>query len=558
MAQNRKYVVSIPATITFHVQKTGEGVTQDDDIFGGIVKFDSATVESVVIFEWDLSTNATSFIGSGPGSAVVTKIELEYYHFQADTGTLGPAGDWDIKFDEAEVGNQPSTRTAEQKFSDLTASTTTITDTVKGDQKTIRRVTVGDGVTADVNVLLSSRFLAANWFALGIQKTDTVQGQMEVGGLVLAKGIDTLWQAATGDFEHNGPPNLIVTVEQTQDNHIQHIMRYTTADPTTTQATPSNSVGGYVASNSPYTRAQISNVVSSSQTTIPISTSSPSALPTVTGLAQLGPEIFKFAGIDTTNEQLTSVIRGISPPFSYPAAMSPFAEYIHYLVIDNLFDRRPNASLIQYRCVAIEHSVTDATQTARNTRVILVQDPDAEVQVDIGIEVPKHDYIGSVTLAALISEGSSILTSSDGGWSEFTDDFFVGSHIVVDPDVSGSGPQNAIIESFTVTAGVAEFIVDVALLAYASGEDFEIRPAPCQTISNESIAPTENSGRFLGFFQEGGSDDISFGGIRRREGQMRDNDAIYIWIKRILQDKKKSKADTGAVIITLFDDIDLS
>lgn len=548
----KKYNLRLPATTTLHIQTTvGPIYHVDTDVFGELIHFSADNDRSIVIYEWDLSTEATSLVVGA--SSVVTQIDLEYYHYEADSGDIGPAGDWDIKY--ADSGRPSIQATDALKWASIvTDGELAITDTVKGDQKTIRSVTIGESGDV-VCAKLQTGLINGTWFALGLQKTDGIVGQMSVGGLVMAAGIDMAWHEATGVLEPEGPPAIVITIEQNPEDHIEHLLKYTTTDPTTIQSTPSNSIGGHASSNNVYTRAQTDEVVSSTQTTIPISTLLTSTLPTETGLAQLGPEIFKFEGIDTTNEQLTNVTRGIAPPFSYPAPVSPFSEYVHYLVVDNLFDRRPSLSLVQYRCVALLHSVTNASQTARNTKVYLVQDPDADVQVDIGIEVPKHDYIGGVLIAA--DATGSILTSTNSIWELYSDDFFVGSHIIVDPDDT-IGIHHAIIESYSVAGNTAEFIIDSPLGAtYLTGEDFEIHPAPSQIVSNESVAPTENSGRFLGFFQDGGPHEISAGGIRRRGGQMINNDVIYLWVKRTLQNSKKEKADTGAVIITVFDDEDL-
>jgi len=281
---------------------------------------------------------------------------------------------------------------------------------------------------------------------------------------------------------------------------------------------------------------------------IDISSDANSSMPTTTGLAQLGPEIFKFDSIDSNNRKLTDITRGVVP-WAFPSHIRPFADYIHYLETDKLFNNNPDSRLIQYRCVAIKQ---DSTGTISETRVYLLQDKAANVQVDIGIEVPAHDtHTG--TISSVIT-GSNIFESTSNSSTRevvgFASGYFDGAFIDID-----SGVHQSIVSSYDMNADgtTAEFILEDSIpAAIIASSTFVIHPAPSQIISNETISPNNNSGRFLGFLGNGGSNNPGYGSIREFGDVLNNNDILYIWIKRTLKNSKKASSDTGAIIALVY------
>ena len=136
-------------------------------------------------------------------------------------------------------------------------------------------------------------------------------------------------------------------------------------------------------------------------------------------------------------------------------------------------------------------------------------------------------------------------------------DLFEGGYVIFDPGTTDVMTQ---ITSFDITgiAGsrIATFIIDRDLSSnsFGIGTSLRINPGPCQIISNETIAPTENSNRFFGFINNGGSNEIGYNNIKERNDIMQDYDVFYLWIKRTLINNTKASLDTGALILIEFDD----
>lgn len=372
-------------------------------------------------------------------------------------------------------------------------------------------------------------------------------GSIEVGGLTLKEGIE--WGRATGS-DIVTPPLLYVTYSTADENRPIIEMFYTTDEPLTSQKTPSNSIGGYKAFNQVYPTAKLGGPIDSSQTTIPLSSGSP--LPTRTGLAAIGPEIFKYEGIDVTNNQLTSVTRGISPN-AFPAGVDSYGnlELINYLHVDQetdsirgdidvhqLFDTPATDTLLQYRCVAIFHTGRGSTVDfpIKDVRVFIFQDLDSDVQIDIGIEVPLFDsHEGRIDAI----ESEQIF--SDSAFDRFETGLFAGAFIRF-PNI----PATQIIDTFDS----GEFILQSPISGLATAQPFTINPAPAQRIVNDFTGPTTNAGRFLGF-NSGGS---VFVNLIEHGNVMQPHDLFYVWVKRVLKKNADASADTGAIISIQYSD----
>jgi hypothetical protein len=417
--------------------------------------------------------------------------------------------------------------------SDASDVVSTVT-TARGDKKNIIRVPLSNTTN------LATAINTPSGYYLGLRrKTTTRDTRIELGGNSLISGTGTGWSEA-GANDVKGPPRLVVTVEVDDVTHVQQELRYTTSDPTSSQNTPSNSIGGYFAPNEVFTVAQIGDFLSSTDTTITIDDSS--VLPSESGIAQVGPEIIKYTGIDTTNRQLTGATRGVAPGGAFPSEIDQYPEYIRYLTVDNLFDKKPSDALRQYRCVAVVHTSSSALN---NVTISLVQNDQANVQVDVGIEVPAFDTTTGTATGVIVS-GATTFSSTTTSVRNKDTGYYDGGYIIIDP--SGTAFE-AIIESYDDDGVQATFILDRAMPAFSPAPDFRIASAPAQIVANELIEPNNNSGRFLGFLGDGGESSVGYGSIREQGSTLNQHDAFYLWIKKTLVNNKKATNNTGAVII---------
>ena len=309
--------------------------------------------------------------------------------------------------------------------------------------------------------------------------------------------------------------------------------RYTSSSANVSQSTPENSLGGYISTNNIYTTTAISDRVSQTATIVPVG-----AVPaTTSGLAQIDTEIISYAGIDSTNSQLINVTRGVVPA-AFPHGITPLAGEVRYLTVNRLFDPKFDSNYIQYRCIAIRNASTFA---AENVTIYKVADRDSDVTIDLGIEVPFHDYrTGTITGTPT---GLVIANSNFAGL--FSDDYFTNSLLRL---TSGTSSGNtAIINSYTDSTGT--FVLASTLGSPVAGNAFEIEPAPSQTVANQLTGPALNSNLFFGFIDDGGSNLLSYNDIRENLNVFQVSDIFYLWIRRTLTKNVKSKSDTGFIAL---------
>lgn len=309
---------------------------------------------------------------------------------------------------------------------------------------------------------------------------------------------------------------------------------YTSSTANSVQSTPENSLGGYPSTNGVYTATTTTAAMTTIQTDALVT-----ALPTeVTGLAQIGIEIVNYTGASAL--ELTGLSRGKVPnstPIGLPHTFSAITENVFYLTIDNLFNPLFDNTYKQYRCIAIENP---SSVEIENVEVVLIQDNDADVTIDIGIEVPSHDYrTGTVT-----STTSNLIITNNAFAGLFADNYFAGSFLTV--TAGGGIGETSVISSYTGATGT--FVLEDALVGVAVASTFAIDAAPCQRILNQLTKPLANS-RFFGFLSEGGSAELGYNGIREHGSQFLQNDVFYLWICRTLEQNVKAKANTAAVIL---------
>ncbi len=539
-----KKKVIIPSTTTLESLLLEGDVIYDTNVDKFSIRVENSPQLRYAVYEFDITEAMNLNFFESLFNPVVTKVELEYLFFQADTGLSIES----IEF--VQLLTRPSTAHIPQDIhEDIRDIHAVVYDSaeIHGEAKSKRTVTLGTGSTASACTALRDAAVGQTdrFFAVGIRRDQSVTGTgaVQLGGQVLHSGEDTDWEEATGT-NLKGPPNLIVTYELDEEPHIELEMRYTTSDPTTAQGTPTNSVGGYASSNAVYSGAKLGDHISPSSSVISIA--SGSSLPSRTsGLIQIGPEIIKYGGLDASSGQIISLTRGLVPASAFPATVEPFAEKINYLVVSDLFNTNPSVGVDQYRCVAIIN--VSENRPAQSVQVILRQSPGANVQVDIGIEVPKFDTHNGAQFSTEASDGQII--SDNTNFTTFATSFFDGAHIVID------GGTSAIVESFDVgSTGIATFILDRNVGTVSSGTGFRINPAQSQRTTNDVTAPVTNSNRFLGFFDDGGSNDIGFDNLRENVGDLQQYDLFYVWVKRTLVENIEEADDIGAIIIVEFED----
>lgn len=507
----------------------GGTYSSDSSPYAIRVGYETGYRHSYGSYEWyfDITWRAGSGIFS---SLTVESAYLEFYYYSADNPLFMP------EFELVTTTTAPSAALSDTSAWTLIDTSSNVIATVsdaRGDKKQLIRVPIDD------NSAISTAINYLQGYFIGIRRTDTTRDtRIEVGGENLIYGTGTGW-ASIGAGEIKGLPKLVITATLADATHVEHDLRYTTSDPTTNQNTPSNSLGGYFSPNEVFTTAQIGDPVSSTDTTILIDSSS--SLPSNTGIAQVGPEIISFEGIDSANRQLTGITRAVAPLASFPSQTDEFSEYIRYLVTANLFDKRPSSDLVQYRCLAV---IQTSATALNNVEVALIQNTNEDVQVDIGIEVPAFDAT-SGTAAAAVTSGDTTFTSTSAAVVGKTTGYYDGGYIVMDP--SGTAFE-AIIDSYDEEGGTATFILDRSMPTLNPAPDFRINPAPSQTVTNEKTAPNNNNGRFLGFLSQGGESSIGYGSIRENGSTMNQHDVFYLWVKRTFLENKKSSNDTGAIV----------
>lgn len=498
---------------------------------------------SYAIFQWSFNSSLLSLLGID-SSLTIIKADIVFYYNKSDNP-------YPIKTLDFISCNDPTASSANTAWTNINTATTIYKhQSINGDHKNIASIALGASANDLFCQDLTTKITGSTNINIGIRRksSETGNGYIEIGGKNLLLGTDTDWRNAA-TTELSVKPCLNITYELNELNHIELDLRYTTSDPTSDQNTPSNSIGGYMAPNRIFTRVQIGDYVSSSQKSITISDLY--SVPNLSsGIIQIGPEIMRYSSV---SGQLINISdRGVIPQsYSFPSSMDPFADFVYYLDIDNLFDKRPSKNLIQYRCVAITNT---STFSAKNVIITIIQDDLSDVQIDAGIEVPTFDA-RSGTINASVSSGSKIFTSASSIVLNYPDNLFADGHIIFDPSVTAF---NAIIKSYSFSAGIATFIVDRNLPALISGTSFRINPAPSQTITDDITSPSENSNRFFGFFSNNASNILSFNNIRENQGTLNTNDVFYLWVKRTLTKNKKSSSSTGSVIIIRFFDTSIS
>lgn len=336
---------------------------------------------------------------------------------------------------------------------------------------------------------------------------------------VADSGIIDIGVRATGGCLEIANARLIVVCQQTVVGPSLE-MYYTSADPTSSQSTPQNSIGGYVSTNRVYTPSFLSDSIGTSDLEVPVSSLENHSS---TGLIQLGPEIASFNSIDSNTVSVLQ--RGISPSTS-PSACSDIPDRAVVLSTSDIFNTLPLEGQSQYRCVAI---VNESTDEASNIKIMVLQNPDNVAQIDIGIEIPAHDR------CLIVQGGSSSATQIVT--TNFSEIAYTGKYDGSAVFVVSRPGVVALIESFVMSGNQATITVD-ANLNLIDGETYCIMPAPSARLTNEFTQPSNVT------FLNGATDTVTLS----ESSEIRQYDLFYLWIKRTLRSSVSDMEDTGGII----------
>lgn len=532
--------VAIPARLSIEVKATDYGSsttyssgTSSFQIPVGRTPITDAFENYIAVYEWNISDMSESVI---PAGSPVISAEIEFY-------SNNPEKMRNLQIVGLVTPDQPSTDTAENLWNrSQSDSLVYVKEPISSTQKEVHLVTLSESGENQVQQSVNER----RWFAVAIRKdkSDNFSATVDVGGVDLSS---SGWKDGSG--LPVSPPLLIITYETLREDAPIVEMRYTTQDPLTSQLTPSNSLGSYLSVSKVFSDAELADFISSTQNFIPIDGNLPSRS---SGLVSVGPEVMEYKGLDTDRNRLINVTRSKVPIMGFPAGFDEFGnpETVHYLHPTNkedsilgtvdlhrLFGQDSPTGLVQYRCVAIYHTGagSETPMSIDGVEISLIQNKSA-VQLDVGIEVPRHDaHLGNHD-----GSGSEGQIFTDSNFSEFDSGYFAGS-LVFFPNKS----KHAIIDTFDE----GEFILDSSVGTISENEPFRILPAPAQSVSNESVNPNNNNNRFNGFVGEGGSSSVE---LVEHGNVMQQFDLFYVWIKRTLTSNTDKLDNTGAVLMLEF------
>lgn len=501
--------------------------------------------EAVVGYNIDSDTHKITIIrfsitdsvsGSGAAKIItdaseVIRSSLRFYYYDADSTPIGG-----IEFIQLSI--DPDSSTGNQIFADILSQESIGSVLLSSPLKNILEIDLNDSLSEQINDALTG----GGQVSVAIRRNITLStnsGQIKIGALLLAKGTDTEWSQKYSVIPSD-PPALNLSVVKTVDIVAYFNLRYTSIDPTSEQSSPKNSLGGYSCPNpvSIYNNTGIKSSINNTQTNIAVLGELPQES---NGLIQIGPEIIKYEGYDVDNNQLNSITRKVSPNYSFPADPLTFGDIVYYIDQDKIFDTKPKNNLVSYRCLSVVFK--SSTHKAELVSFRLISN---DTDIDIGLEVPLFNKT-TATITTDVDSGESLIYSNSTSVSNFESNFFKGAHIIIDP--LGIAFESFIM-SYHFSESRAEIILTDTCPDIPAGTSFIINAAPAQTIQNETISPSENSGRFFGFLSENGANQLDFNGIN--SSNMNDGDVVYVWIRQSHTKNRPNEPDIGAVIMAQY------
>lgn len=519
MAIKTYKTVILPASYTCFIDESVSKLTT----FSGIV----GTINSNNLYgayKFDVNSDVVNDLF---GSNVINITSLSLNLWVSGAGSPDEMGMLEV----AQMSGDAESYIASQVASGITGGTSMGTLVPPHGQK--------EKMTIDLNNAarehLQYRIFQQDQWSMGLRIASGYTGLLSASGLSLLAGEGYEWREANSD-EVSSPPYLEIVFESDPKDHARFDMYYTTIDPTSAQNTPVNSIGGHKSSNLVYPRTWLTSPINSTETTITVDSVSDFDS---TGLIQVGPEVMKYESLNTTDKELSDITRAISPKIASPSFTEPYPEYVQFLDMDNLFNTKPAEGLSQYRCVAITN-IYDVDVT--DVEVSVIQNPDSDVQLDVGIEIPDTD-----TVTGTHSGGTSTTiedsTSSYSGTTIFDgkyDGCAVMSYNTSDPLTAISV---GIIDRFDVD-GSDVTITTTGDFTIENSQNYRILPSPSQIVVNDYVAPKESE-NFQGFFSDGGSGSVT---LNDHGSTFQQLDVIYLWLKRSFTNNVDETNNTGAVI----------
>lgn len=534
-----KRIASFEATYTTSIDVLSENKELEEM---HRVQVGNSTVVAAV-YAWDFTyiDDQYNAIIAEISNATITNMQIMFKYNNSDDG---------IKISFFKYGGRnPKLASGGTVLSNISATELATAD-ILSTNKIGLTVDLSDTDTLYYESLLN--IVSREFIAVGIFRhsdLSTSAGTVELSGQDLIGG-SSQWQSA-GIGEPTDPPLLVITYDVATEAFPRLNMKFTTLDPTTAQSTPSNSLGKYLSLNDVTPSSLINESINSAQTTIPINPNF--ALPTKLGLGSVGPEIFQYSTIDTSNHQLAGVVRGISPS-AFPAGFDLFknAENVYYLAKDStndlhlLFDTRPSSNLVQYRCVAIANVDSGDDFNIKEGVMGIAQDPNSNVAMTIGVELPRWDSITGTAVDGTSNTGDGLLVTSDATVISKSTGYYDGALLKI-TDLSGA-VSYTVTDSFAIaTDGLTgEFAISPDITGLVATWGFVIMPAPSQQIASDATAPRVISGRFDGFSDNTEGITVQ---LLDHGTTMQENDLFYVWIKRTLAANTEATSDTGAVLI---------
>ena len=203
--------------------------------------------------------------------------------------------------------------------------------------------------------------------------------------------------------------------------------------------------------------------------------------------------------------------------------------YASTTVVDftKLFDNRLNASLSQYRCIAVQNS--NVTQVANLVGFYLRSTSiNPNCTVSLAVEIPKVDAKTST------ATGGSTIAMVDTSLSNvYADNQPVGAVVQFTSGLN-SGVKT-VVASYTTSSHTFTWANALAF-PVSAGDGYILYPSPAQRLVSGTSAPTTSNDHVTSFSVPNSvASQISIGlPIRASAGTMNPRDVIYVWLQRTL------------------------
>jgi hypothetical protein len=309
---------------------------------------------------------------------------------------------------------------------------------------------------------------------------------------------------------------------------------YTSIEPFVSQLNPSQSIGGYPSDSLYSESGNLLSTLSVASASVPVSTALSGAN------LLIDDEIISTQGTGATRTVLergalsTSVrphVAGV-PVYSVPS--SP------------LFNNALSDGLSQYRCLAVKN--TSQTDTFYNLAFYFKETSlTPYTSVKLAVEVPATEYYsGEVGTGSLIS-------IVDSGLEGNADNKFSGCVVKI---LSGQN-INARRTVLSFDSDTNTLVLDASLpYALAADDEYEIQPAPAQSVAAGTVEPVFGSSRVSNLSAangRSGSIGINVTGSRVHGGHLAPNEVVYLWLSRTRAANAPAKLNNRVIFTMSYD-----